>query len=178
MRKLILLIIIASTTSCSVFISKDLRKKNRANRQLKRVLKRNPNLKTVDTLYVEIPKVEIDTFINLKIDTLKLDSIVYLIKDTAVRNVIKKYITNEVYSKDTINQFVDGFNFSFWFSGGNLNYTVEKPLEVLKKEIEVIRTIKLTLIEQITNTISKWFWKIILLLAFLVGIRLVYKFFF
>jgi hypothetical protein len=175
MRKLILLIIIASTTSCNPFINKPLRQKNRANKKLERLTTKFPSLKAVDTVTVEIPKVEIDTFINLQIDTLKLDSIVYLIKDTVVRKVVRKYISTEVYPKDTVNQLIDGFNFAFWFNGNRLNYSVEKPLKVIKKEVAVIKPIELTALEKFSNLLGKYVWQILLILAILLGFRLIYK---
>tara|TARA_R110001632_G_scaffold183114_5_gene303216 strand:- start:113 stop:598 length:486 start_codon:yes stop_codon:yes gene_type:complete len=146
-------------------MTKELRKKNRVNKRFERFIKRNPELKKIDTVIIEIPKVEIDTFVSLNFDTLKLDSIVYLIKDTTIRSIVRKYITNEVYPNDTLKQFIDGFNFAFWFTDGNLNYSVEKPLETIKKPVEVFKKVELTFIEQAQNLFTKfWRWFVLLLI--------------
>lgn len=158
MNKIIILIIIASITSCNPFISKDLRRKNRANRKLERLTTKFPSLLSKDTasvLYDTIiisPNTKVDTVLSYDFDTITL------FKDKLRLKLIKindTLIVDAECLPDTI----------------RINTIVKVPFNK-------ISTIKLTLIEQITNTIGKWFWKIILLLAFLVGIRLVYKFLF
>jgi len=155
MRKIIILIIIASITSCNPFISKDLRRKNRANRKLERLTTKFPSLLSKDTasiLYDTIiitPNTKVDTVLSYDFDTITL------FKDKLRLKLIKINDTLRVDAEclpDTI----------------RINTIVKVPFNK-------ISTIKLTLIEQITNTLAKWFWKIILLLAVLVGIRLVYK---
>jgi len=155
MNKIIILIIIASITSCNPFISKDLRRKNRANRKLERLTTKFPSLLSKDTASVLYDTIIISA--NTKVDTvLSYDfDTVTLYKDKLRLKLIKindTLIVDAECLPDTI----------------RINTIVKVPFNK-------ISTIKLTLIEQITNTIGKWFWKIILLLAFLVGIRLVYK---
>jgi hypothetical protein len=155
MRKIIILIIIASITSCNPFISKDLRKKNRANKRLERLTTKFPSLLSKDTasiLYDTIiitPNTKVDTVLSYNFDT------VTLYKDKLRLKLIK-------------------INDTLMIDAECLPDTI-KINTIVKIPFNKISTIKLTLIEQITNTIGKWFWKIILLLAFLVGIRLVYK---
>ena len=147
--------VIASITSCNPFISKDLRKKNRANKRLERLTTKFPSLLSKDTasiLYdtiITTPHTKVDTVLSYNFDT------VTLYKDKLRLKLIKindTLIIDAECLPDTI----------------KINTIVKVPFNK-------ISTIRLTLIEQITNTLAKWFWKIILLLAVLVGIRLVYK---
>ena len=172
MKNLILIFLVVVLNGCNPFISKDLRRKNRCNKKLARVVRNCPELASkVDTFIIEVPKLEIDSFIDLQIDTFKLDSIIYLIKDSVVQSVVRKYITNEVYPKDTILHEVDGFKFSFWFNNGKLNYYVKRPEIIYKKPVKVIAAIELTTFEKIANFVSGFFWPIII---FLIIIFLLY----
>ena len=158
MNKIILLFLCISLSGCNPFISKDLRRKNRANRKLERLTTKFPSLLSKDTasiLYDTIiitPNTKVDTVLSYNFDT------VTLYKDKLRLKLIKindTLIVDAECLPDTI----------------RINTIVKVPFNK-------ISTIKLTLIDQITKTIGKLFWKIILLLAFLVGIRLVYKFLF
>jgi len=183
MRKVLLIIAATLLISCNPFISKDLRHKNKCNRQLERVTKRCPELlqqETIkDTVILQIPKVEIDTFIQLQTDTFKLDSVINLIKDTTTRKFIYNYIKTEVYPKDTIRQKIDGYTFSFWFVGSKMYYSVKKPLQVVKKindvKVNKVVPIKLSIWEQILNGLSRFRWWILVLLGVILGFKILKK---
>lgn len=183
-NKNILIIILALLlSSCNPFISKELRHKKRCNRKLERVIKKCPELLQVDTIRdtveIIIPPIDIDSSIQLPFDTLKLDSILQLIKDTTTQRVIRKYIINNIYPKDTIKHVIDGFTFSFWFTGSKMYYSVDKPLETLKKEVVIpvqkITPIQLTIWDQIMLGLGKFWWWLVIAAILFVAYRLLLK---
>ena len=97
MKNIIIIFFAFSFISCNPFITKDLRRKNNCNKKLERVVKKCPELlkkDTIrDTLEVKIPEVKIDSFIVIQKDTAEIDSLISLIQDKEVREVIKEYIT-------------------------------------------------------------------------------------
>lgn len=167
MNKLIIIILAVFLSGCNPFINKELKRKNKCNKRLEKVVRKCPELLNSDTIRIQVPKVEIDTFIDLRIDTLKLDSIIYLIKDSIVREVVRKYIKTEVYPKDTVTHKIEGFSFSFWFNDGQLHYTANRPEIIYKKPVQIIKPIELTALEKIANFISGFMWPIIILLIIL-----------
>lgn len=177
MKNLLIFLLAFTFASCNPFISKDLRRKNRCNKKLERVVSRCPELlrndTIIDTVIIEVPKIEIDSFIVIKKDTAKIDSLVNLIKNKKTREVIREYITKYVPFKDTVIHLVDGFKVSFYSRDGNIHYSIDKPLEVIKVEnetiIPVIKPIELTTIEKIMNFFSRfWWWFVIGLILFIV----------
>jgi hypothetical protein len=186
MKNLLIFLLALTFVSCNPFISKDLRKKKRCNKKLERVVNRCPELLNndtiIDTVIIEVPKVEIDSFIVVKKDTAEIDSLVNLIKNKKTREVIREYITKYVPFKDTVIHLVDGYKVSFYSKGGNIHYSIDKPVEVIKIENEVIvpviKPIELTTIEKIINFFSRfWWWFVIGLVLFIVG-RTIKQYFF
>lgn len=150
MKKFILLIITALFLfSCNPFMNPDLRRKNRCNRKLERVIRKCPELIKTDTLKVYLDttiiteKVRVDTAFSLSFDTVEI------IKDKFHLKLVKSY--------DTL--IVDG--------GCNpdtvqVNTFVKVPYETIKK-------IQLTPTEMIMNLLSKfWSWLIVLALIILI----------
>jgi len=174
MRYILIILSLLILTGCNPFISKELRRKNKANRKLERLTNKYPELLTQDTIYnmvaIEAVKVEIDSFIVIQKDTAIIDSLVNLIENKETRKVIKEYITNYVPFKDTTIHLIDGFKVSFYAVGGNIHYTIDKPSETLKKKVRTlvpkVSKVELTIIEQAQNLLSKlWRWFIFIILA-------------
>jgi len=171
MKKLIIISLSLIIISCSPFISKDLRRKNRCNRKLARVTRKCPELLHTDTiqdtLSFNVPRVEIDTFVQIKRDT----SILTEIKNDTIREWVRKYINTYKPFEDTITQKIDDYTFVFWFVGSKLHYRVVKPLKVIKKinkiPVKFVKKVKLTIIEQIRNILNKyWWWFIIVIILY------------
>lgn len=149
-----LLILVILLSSCNPFISKELRKKNRCNRKLSKVVNKCPELVKTDTVTVKINtnivtnQVEFDTVVNLKFDTLEV------VKDKFHLKLIK--------SIDTL-----------IIEGGCKSDTiiVEKFIKVPFKKIAPI---ELSVFEQLQNFLGKiWRW-ILVVLFLLIGFK-IYK---
>ena len=175
MKNILILLLALSFLSCNPFISKELRRKNKANRKLERLTNKFPELLTQDTIYnmvaIEAVKVEIDSFIVIQKDTTTIDSLVNLIENKETRKVIKEYITNYIPFKDTVIHLTDGFKVTFYSSGGNIHYAIDKPAETLKKKVRTlvpkVSKVELTIIEQAQNLFSKfWKWFIFVIIGF------------
>jgi hypothetical protein len=176
MKNILIIFLAVILSGCNPFVSKELRRKNKCNRKLARVVRKCPELiNKTDTFIIKVPEVAIDTFIDLQIDTFKLDSIIYLIKDSVVQKVVRNYIQTEVYPRDTIKQEIEGFKFSFWFNNGKLRYTAIKPEVVYKKPIEVIKTIKLSVWENICNFLGGFFWPLLIILIIIIILYILKK---
>ena len=179
MKYFIIILLSFSFISCNPFISKDLRKKNKCNKKLERVIKKCPDLlkndTIIDTVSIVVPEIRIDSFIVIQKDSNEIDSLINLIQDPGVREVIKEYITEYIPFKDTIKHEIDGFTFLFYFIGQNIHYEVKKPLEVIKKETvtpyKFVKPIELTLLDKFLNFISvSWWWFLIA-----IAVLIVYK---
>jgi hypothetical protein len=186
MKNLIIIFLAFSFISCNPFVSKELRRKKKCNRKLERVVKKCPELLSNDTIRdtveVLIPEVRIDSFITIVKDTAEIDSLVSLIQDPGVREVIRKYITEYIPFKDTITHLIDGYTFRFYADGKNIRYEVDKPAELIKKETEVIipivKPVELTTVELILDFFSRfWWWFVIGLIVFILG-RAIKNYFF
>lgn len=148
MRFLILILLILFT-SCSPFISKELRRKNRCNRKLERVTKKCPELLSKDTIYLNFDttivtkEVRVDTLVSTKFDTLEI------IKDKFHLKLIKTtdtLIINGGCDADTV--YID---------------------KIIKVPYTKVEQIKLTPLEHLANWFSKfWWWLIIGLIIYLV----------
>ena len=194
MKKLLIIFLAISFISCNPFISKDLRIKNKCNRKLARAeakFKKKvdkidiicPNILTQDTirdtLTITIPEVRIDSFIVLERDSSEIDSLVSLIKNKKTREIIREYITKYIPIKDTVIHLADGYTIKFYSLDGNIQYSINKPVEVIEKTsaivVDVIKPIELSTMEKIINWLSKfWIWLILLLISFLL-LRFIYK---
>lgn len=163
---------IALLTSCNPFLSKELRRKNKCNRKLERVVRKCPELLKPDTIKqvveIEVPKVEIDSFIVYNPDTTWLVEI----KNDTIREYVRQKVFESFPFQDTIRHQIDGYTFLFYNDGGNIGYSVKKPLEKLKKEIEVpievVKPIELTVWDNVMNVLSKfWWWILIIIIVYL-----------
>lgn len=78
MKKLTLILLSILLISCNPFISKELRRKNKCNRKLDKVIRKCPELQKKDTTIahfdttIVINEVGIDTLVEIKFDTLEL----------------------------------------------------------------------------------------------------------
>ena len=163
-----------------------MRRKNKCNRKLERVVKKCPELlqndTIIDTVSIIVPEVRIDSFIVIQKDSIEIDSLVNLIQDQEVRKVIKQYITEYIPFKDTLIHKIDGYTFRFYIEGQNIRYEVVKPLEVIKTETEVIipivKPVELTTFERVMNLFARfWWWLVIGLILFILG-RTIKRYFF
>jgi hypothetical protein len=87
--------------SCNPFISKELRRKNKCNRKLQRVTTKCPELIQTDTftrvVTFEVPKLQIDSFIEIKPDTMWLSEI----RNDTIRQLVREKIFDS-FPFDTI----------------------------------------------------------------------------
>jgi hypothetical protein len=116
--------------------------------------------------------VEIDSFIVIQKDTSTIDSIVNLIRNKQTREIVKDYIIKYVPFKDTVIHLIDGYSVSFYSKGGNIHYSIDKPVEVLEIEnetiIPVVKPVELTTMEKILNFFGRfWWWLIVAVLCFI-----------
>lgn len=165
--------------SCNPFMSKDVRRSKKCNKKLEKVVIKCPELLNkdtiIDTLIIELPKVEIDSFITLNYDTVRIDSIVNLIQNDTIKKVVKEFIYNENILKDTIIHKIDGYTFIFYSNGNNIHYKVEKPLEVLKIEnktiVDTIKPIKVSWFDKIASNL----WVIIIIIIGVLVLLFIFK---
>jgi hypothetical protein len=106
------------------------------------------------------------------------------IYDTTIITLNSKIDTVFTYDFDTITLFKDKLRLKLI----KINDTLIVDAECLPDTIRIkefiqvpfnkVSTIKLTIMEQITTILGKYIWRILLILAVLLVLRLVYKFFF
>lgn len=163
----ILLLIIIGLSSCNPFLTPELRKKNRCNRKLERVVRKCPDLAKTDTITktveVEIPKIQVDSVIIIEPDTMWLSEI----KNDTIREFVRSKVVNAMPFKDTIVHIIDGITFKFFPDEyGNIRYSVTKPKEITKQDVKIdqqtVQKIKLSLFEQLLNFFGSWIWVVII----------------
>ena len=163
----ILLVLIIGLSSCNPLIPKELRKKNRCNRKLERVVSKCPDLVKTDTITktveVEIPKIQVDSVIIIEPDTMWLSEI----KNDTIREFVRSKVVNAMPFKDTIVHIIDDITFIFFPDEyGNIRYSVTKPKEIIKKDVKIeqqtVQQIKLSPFEQLLNFFGSWIWIIII----------------
>ena len=151
----ILLIILSLTfLGCSPFISKDLRRKNKCNRKLDRVVKTCPELLKHDTTIVNFDttivtkEVRVDTLVNSKFDTIEIIKDKFHVK---IVNLIDSFYIQGGCDSDTI--YID---------------------KIIKVPYNKVGPIKLTIIDHIMNGFNKfWWWLIILAVLYFILRRLI-----
>ena len=139
MKYILVILSLLFLTSCNPFMNKDLRRKNRGNRKLERLIKRFPNLEKGDTLIASFDTIiiteptKVDTFFSMDFDTLEI------IKDKFHLKLIK--------TTDTL-----------LIEGGCISDTIYIDREI-KVPFERISKDKLTVIEEIITYFSRyWNW--------------------
>lgn len=176
----ILLVLIIGLSSCNPLIPKELRKKNRCNRKLERVVNKCPELLKTDTITkpveVEIPSIKVDSVIIIEPDTMWLSEI----KNDTIREFVRQNVVNAMPFKDTIVHVIDGITFKFFPDEyGNIRYSVKKPKEIIKQEVKIeqqtVKPIELTTWEQILNGLGRFWWWIIVGIVVYGVFRLVFK---
>ena len=162
-----LLVLIIGLSSCNPLIPKELRKKNRCNRKLERVVRKCPDLVKTDTITktveVEVPSIKVDSVIIIEPDTMWLSEI----KNDTIREFVRQNVVNAMPFKDTIVHVIDGITFKFFPDAyGNIRYSVTKPKETIiqdvKIEQQIVQKIKLSPFEQLLNYLGSWVWIIII----------------
>lgn len=148
MKKILLILLSLLLISCNPFISKELRKKNKCNRKLERVLRKCPELLTVKDTTIVLDttiitkSVKVDTILSINFDTLEI------IKD--------KFHLKLIRSVDTL--IIDG---------GCESDTIYID-KIVKVPVHTVAPIQLTIIEQLMNVLSKfWIWFVISLVLFI-----------
>lgn len=183
MKRLIIILLALSFVSCNPFLSKEHRRKKKCNRKLERVTDKCPELLTNETVTViitdTIPEVQIDSFIVLERDTAEIDSLVSLIKNKKTREIIREYITKYVPIKDTTIHLADGYTIKFYSLEGNIHYSVEKPLEVVKTPheivVETVKPVELTPTERFLEVIYRFWWVILLIILTAIGLKYLHR---
>ena len=177
----ILLVLIVGLSSCNPFISKELRKKNRCNRKLERVVSKCPDLVKTDTITktveVEIPPIKVDSVITIEPDTSWLSEI----EDDTTREFVRQNVVNAMPFKDTIVHVIDGITFKFFPDEyGNIRYSVTKPKEIIKQDVKIeqqtVQKVKLSPFEQLLNFFGSWVWLVVILFVMWLLFRLFKKF--
>jgi len=159
MKKLAILLAIFGLcvvfTSCNPFISKELRRKNKCNRKLERVIKKCPELLNVDTLIVNFDttvitnEVRIDTLVQINFDTLLIREDKFHVKIVRINDTLR---ISGGCDSDTI--FINKF---------------------IKVPYNVVKPVQLTLFEQILNILSRFWWWLIILFILYVAYRKLIK---
>lgn len=170
-------------TSCNPFISKDLRRKNKCNRKLERVVEKCPelldSLTTTITVRDTIPPIEIKDTFYVNVDSNKVDSLVEELSKLETKEEKVRYLTRYVAETIFIDTSVvrDGVTVNILLQNGSLEISVDKPEEVREKEVEVVTPvvtpIKLNMFEQFMNFLGGMWWGIfwiIVVLAILYGL--------
>lgn len=172
------IVLIVICTSCSPFISKDLRRKNKINRKIERLTKRFPEALKTDTITktvnVEVPKIQVDSVIIIEPDTMWLSEI----KNDTIREFVRSKVVNAMPFKDTITHVIDGITFKFFPDEyGNIRYSVTKPKEIIKQDVKIeqqtVQKIKLSLFEQLLTYLGSWIWLGVVLFVIWLLFRLV-----
>ena len=155
MNKILPILLCIVFISCNPFISKDLRLKNRANRKLERLVNKYPDL-------------------------LKKDTAITLY-DTTIITANSKLDTVLYYDFDTITLFKDKLRLKLIKTIDTLIVDAEclQDTIIVKEFIKVpfnkVAPIKLTIVEEITTVILKWFWQIVLIIGSFMVIRAFYR---
>jgi len=165
MKKSILILISIALLSCNV--NKELRKKEKCNRKLEKLVEKCPTLllnDTIrDTITVIVPKIEIKDSLTVRVDTLEL--LKYITKGQI------KYVVKSIQIDTLINDSL--YRLQITLSNGVLSYNIviheriiDKPTETIIQSVSID---KLTWWENIRLYLGKWFnW--LIALAVLLGI--------
>jgi hypothetical protein len=175
--------VVCSIALISCNIKKDLRKQNRCNKKLEKLVERCPNLVQLDTIHdtvtVIVPKIEIKDSLILSVDTVVLDSLLkeynILLSKKDKINFIETFrnsITIDTLILDSL------YKLQITLSNGVLSYNIviheriiEKPIETI---IQSVKLDKLTWWENIRLYLGKWF-KWLIVLAVILGILYLLK---
>ena len=155
MKYILIILSLLFLTSCNPFISKDLRRKNRANRKLEKLVRKFPELKVKDTLITNfdttiiIEPTKIDTLVSFNFDTLEV------IKDKFHLKLIK--------TTDTL-----------LIEGGCKSDTIYIDRDIVVP-FESVKTVKLTIFEQIMTALSKFWWAFVLFIFLFIILFLLKK---
>lgn len=180
----ILLIILSLTfISCSPFISKELRRKNKCNRKLERVVKTCPELlqhdTIIDAVIVEIPQINDSTTIEIKIDSTRvkeLETALDSLKGSERIEYVNRYF-KQSFSLDT-SYTISNITAYIRIVNGVVNLRIEKPKEEIKREVKTpyqkVAPKELTITDHIMNGLNKfWWWLIILAVLYFILRRLI-----
>ena len=156
MRYITIILSLLILSSCNPFITKELRRKNKCNRKLKRVVDKCPELLKQDTaVYVYDTTIitrnsKADTIFSLNFDTITLE------KDKLRLKLIKTtdtLIINAECLPDTI-----------------------RIKEYIKVPFEKVQPIELTTYEKIVNGFKPFFWWIVFIIIAIILYKSVVKF--
>ena len=173
MRYILIILSILILSSCNPFITKELRRKNKCNRKLERVVKKCPELLKTDTITIIIPEIKIDTIVEVNIDTLVIGQIINGL-DTIIEyeqrvSYLTKYITTAT-SLDT-NIYQDGVLVHLNLFDGNLHVSIKKDPEPIKVAVDIVKPVELTPLEKVMNAIGPFFWWIVIVFVLFVLYR-------
>ncbi len=156
MRYITIILSLLILSSCNPFLTKELRRKNKCNRKLKRVVDKCPELLKKDTaVYVYDTTIitrnsKADTIVSLNFDTITLE------KDKLRLKLIKTtdtLIINAECLPDTI-----------------------RIKEYIKVPFEKVQPIELTAYEKIVNGFKPFFWWIVFIIIAIILYKSVLKF--
>lgn len=156
MRYITIILSLLILTGCNPFLTKELRRKNKCNRKLKRVVDKCPELLKQDTaVYVHDTTIitansKADTIVSLNFDTITLE------KDKLRLKLIKTtdtLIINAECLPDTI-----------------------RIKEYIKVPFEKVQPIELTTYEKIVNGFKPFFWWIVFIIIAIILYKSVVKF--
>lgn len=156
MRKIILILLAILFTSCNPFTTKELRRKNRANRKLEKVVSKYPELLkkdtasvVYDTLIITKPS-KLDTILSFNFDTITLEKDKLRLKLIRTTDTL---IVNAECLPDTI----------------RIETVVEVPFNK-------VQSVELTIYEKIVNGFKPFFWWFIFIIVVVIAYKSVSKF--
>ena len=169
----ILLLLIVGLSSCNPLISKELRKKNRCNRKLERVVSKCPDLVKTDTITleveVEVPKLEIrdSIVLQVEIDSFAVDSLLNYINTLKTKKertkTIKEYVLKSFSLDTTITDSL--YSLTFKIDNGVFSHDIVINEHKLKQDVKIeqqtVQEIKLSPWEQLLNYFGSWIWVVI-----------------
>ena len=183
--KVISLLAVMAMVSCNPFISKDLRKKNRCNNKLERLVEKCPALLRTDTIIktveILVPEIRVDTFILTNTDVSGVDSIVSLFSKeidslTALKltTQIKWYIKDRPCLLDTLAFEKYGVQVKVYQDGNEIRVSFYKPEEIIEEDVEIpvetVKLIELTIVEQVLNFLGNWWKWLIFIVVVAIGL--------
>lgn len=164
MKKLLLILLSITLLSCNV--NKELRKQQRCNKKLSKLIERCPNLVQLDTIRdtitVIVPEILIKDSLTVRVDTLEL--LKYITKQQI------KYVVRSIQIDTLINDSL--YRLQITLSNGVLTYTIVIHEKEIKKPLETITQIvtidKLTWFESLRLYLGKWLkWLIVFGIIFI-----------
>lgn len=177
MKNTILILFAVALVGCNPFISKDVRKAKRCNKKLERLTEKCPELLKTDNVEVIVPEIVIEKQIEIKLDTVRIDSFIFeLDRITEQKDKITYVATylKEAYTLDTL--ITDSsYNATISIKNGVLSFNIKVKERTIKVEDKIIVPIKLTWYDKLLIYTTKYWWLLIVATLIYLFVKFGYK---